>query len=199
MNGIDKIAGRITDEAGSETEAVLTEAKSEAGAIADRYAALAKEESERMLAAGKVQAEELLRRAASAADQEAKLQMLATKQRLISRAFDEALQNLLNLPEAEYADLLAKLAVAASSTGSEELVFSAKDQNGRGRKALDRANELLAKAGKKGALAISADAGSFDGGFLMRSGDVEVNCTLDTILRLLKEDMTLDVAQALFG
>lgn len=199
MNGIDKIAGRITDEARSETEAALAEAKSEAGAIADRYAALAKEESDRMLAAGKVRAEEIRRRAASAADQEAKLQILATKQSLISRAFDEALQKLLSLPEPEYADLLAKLAVTASSTGSEEIVFSRKDRDGCGQKVLDVANELLVKAGKKGALTISADAGSFNGGFLMKSGDVEVNCTLDTILRLSKEELTLDVAQALFG
>jgi len=199
MNGIDKIAGRITEDVGAEIEAALAEAKSEAGAIADRYAASAKEESDRVLAAGKVQAEEILRRAASAADQEAKQQILATKQNLISRAFDAALHKLMGLPEPEYADLLAKLAAAASSTGSEELVFSAKDQKGCGQKVLDSANDMLAKAGKKGALTISAETGSFEGGFLMKSGDVEVNCTLDTILRLSKEDLTLDVAHALFG
>ncbi|MCL1805481.1 MAG: V-type ATP synthase subunit E [Clostridiales bacterium] len=199
MNGIDKIAGKITEDVRAEIETVLAEAKSEAGAIAERYAALAKEESDKALAAGKVQAEEIRRRAASAAEQEAKQQLLATKQSLISRAFDAALHKLLALPEPEYTGLLAKLAAEASTTGSEELVFSPKDKNGCGQKVLDGANGLLAKAGKKGALTISAEAGSFEGGFLMKSGDVEVNCTLDTILRLSREDLTLDVAHALFG
>ena len=199
MNGIDKIAGMITDDAKREADAILAEAKAEADAAVEKYAILAKEESDRVLAAGRVQAEEIRRRAASTADQEAKQQYLAVKQGMISRAFDEAFQKLSALPEVEYISLMAKLAFTASSTGSEEVIFSPEDQKGPGQRILDSANQLLINAGKKGALTISAETGSFKGGFLLKAGDVEVNCTLDTILRLSKEDLTLDVAQALFG
>jgi V/A-type H+-transporting ATPase subunit E len=199
MNGIDKIVGKISEDAKREADAILADAKSEADAIAEKYAAMANDESAKALAAGKTQAEEIKRRAASASDQEAKQRLLATKQDMITRAFDEALQRLLALPEPEYVTYLAKLAAAASSTGSEEIVFSPKDQKGCGQKVVDGANKLLADAGKKASLAMSAGTGGFGGGFLMKSGDIEVNCALDAILRLSKEDLTLDVAHALFG
>jgi V/A-type H+-transporting ATPase subunit E len=199
MNGIDKIAGRIAEDVRQEADGALAAAKAEAGAIAERYAALAKDEADKVLAAGKAQAEEIRRRAASAADQEAKQRLLATKQDMISRAFDEALQRLLALPEPEYVGYLARLAAAASSKGDEAIILSPKDKGGCGQKIADGANQLLAKAGRNAALTISAETRSFDGGFLLKSGDVEVNCTLDTILRLSKEELTLDVAQALFG
>ena len=198
MNGIDKIAGRIAEEGKQEAEAILSSAQGEAGAITEKYAAQAKEESAKILAAGKERADEIRRRAVSAAEQAGKQQMLAAKQDMISRAFDAALQKLLALPEGEYADLLAKLAAAASFTGAEEVVFSPKDQKGCGQKVLDAANQLLAKAGKQGGLTMSSETRAFDGGLLLKAGDVEVNCTLDTILRLSKEDLTLEVAQVLF-
>jgi V/A-type H+-transporting ATPase subunit E len=108
------------------------------------------------------------------------------------------MQKLLTLPEAEYVDLLARLAAEASSTGNEEIVLSAKDLNTCGHKVLESANHLLAKAGKADKLTLSANTGEFDGGLLLRSGKIETNCTLDTILRLSKEELIPEVSAALF-
>jgi len=198
MNGIDKIAGKIAEDARSEADSILAGARAEAGTIADKYAALAKEEGEKTLAAGRKRAEEIGRRAASMADHEAKLQILATKQDMISKAFDQTMQKLLTLPKAEYVDLLARLACGASSTGSEEIVLSAKDLKTCGNNVLESANYLLAKAGKTDKLTLSAETGNFDGGLLLRSGKVETNCTLDAILRLSKEELVPEVTAALF-
>lgn len=199
MNGIDKIAGKIKEDAGQEIESILAQARSEAAAITEKYAALAKAESDKILFAGQEQAKEIRRRADSAADQEAKQQLLATKQKMLTRAFDEALQKLLALPAEEYAALLAGLAAKAASGGSEEIILSAKDREALGQKVLAGANQLLEKAGKKAALTLSSETRPFIGGLLLKSGDVEVNCTLDTILRLSKEDLALEVAAALFA
>lgn len=199
MNGIDKIAGKIAEDAQKEMDSILAQARSEAAAIAEKYAAQAKAESDKILAAGQEQAKEIRRRADSAADQEAKQQLLATKQKMLARAFDEALQKLLALPAEEYAALLAGLAAKAASSGSEEIVLSPKDKEALGQKVLAGANQLLEKAGKKAALTLSAETRPFVGGLLLKSGDVEVNCTLDTILRLSKEDLALEVAAALFA
>lgn len=198
MNGIDRIAGKIAEDARQEVDSILAEAKAQAAGIADKYAALAKEESNKLLAAGEERSKEIRRRAVSAADQEAKQQLLATKQKMISRAFDIALQKLLALPENEYVALLARLASEASSTGSETLVLSSKDVKACGDNVLKSANELLVKAGKKGGLTLSAETGPFDGGLMLRSGKVETNCTLDAILRLSKEDLAPEIAAALF-
>ncbi|MEL7623224.1 MAG: V-type ATP synthase subunit E [Clostridiales bacterium] len=199
MNGIDKIAGKIAADAGKEIESILAQAQSEAAAIAEKYAVQAKAESDKILASGQEQAKDIRRRADSAADQEAKQQLLATKQKMLTRAFDEALQKLLALPAEEYAALLAGLAAKAASSGSEEIILSAKDREALGQKVLAGANQLLEKAGKKAALTLSSETRPFIGGLLLKSGDVEVNCTLDTILRLSKEDLALEVAAALFA
>jgi len=198
MNGIDKIAGKIAEDAKSEADSILAGARAEAGAIANKYAALAKEEGEKILAAGRKRAAEISLRSVSTADQEAKLETLITKQNMISRAFDRAMQKFLTLPEAEYVELLARLAAGASSTGGEEIILSAKDLKACGPKILESANNLLAKAGKTGKLTLSTDTREFDGGLLLRSGKVETNCTLDTILRLSKEELVPEVTAALF-
>jgi len=198
MNGIDKIAGKIAEDARQEADSILAEAKAQAVEIAGKYAALAKEESSKLLAAGEERSKEIRRRAVSAADQEAKQQVLATKQKMISQAFDIALQKLLALPEDEYVNLLARLAAGASSSGSEAVVFSSKDMAACGEKVLKSANELLARAGKKNNLTLAAEAGAFDGGLMLKSGKVETNCTLDAILRLSREDLAPEVAAALF-
>ena len=199
MNGIEKIAGKITEDAKQETGAILAEAKAEAGAIAGRYAALASEESARILSSGQERAEAIRRRAASAADQEGKQQLLAAKQNMITRAFDNALQHIRALPEKEYTALLARLAADAASIGSEELVLSRKDRESIGDTVLASANRLLVEKGKKGGLTLSAETGAFDGGLLLRAGDVEVNCTMEAILRLAKENLTSEIAAALFS
>lgn len=198
MNGIDKIAGKIAEDARQEADSILAEARAQAAGIASKYAALAKEESDKILVAGDERSKEILRRTVSAAEQEEKQQLLATKQKMISRAFDIALQKLFALPENEYVTLLANLAAEASSTGSEEVILSSKDR-ANGEKILNSANEFLAKAGKKNNLTLSAETGAFNGGLMLRSGHVETNCTLDAILRLSRENLAPEVAAALFS
>jgi V/A-type H+-transporting ATPase subunit E len=199
MNGIDKIAEKIAEDAKKEAEALLTAAQAEAAAIADKYAAQAQAESEIILAAGREKAREIRRRADSAAVQEAKQQFLAAKQRIIAQTFDQALQRLLSLGLGEYRAFLARMAAKAAATGSEEILLTSKDREALGQKVLEEANRLLKEAGKKGNLTLSPEAGSFSGGLVLKAGDVEVNCTLDALLRLSKEELALDVAAALFA
>jgi len=198
MNGIDKIAGKIAEDAKQEADSILADAKAQAAEIAGKYATLAKEEGSRLLAAGEERAGEIRRRAVSAAEQEAKQQLLATKQKMISQAFDIALQKLLAMPENEYVTFLAQLAASASSNGSEMVVFSSRDLKTCGEKILKSANELLAGVGKKGNLTLSEEAGAFGGGLMLQHGKVETNCTLDAILRLSREDLAPEVAATLF-
>lgn len=198
MNGLDKIAAKITADSQTEITEILAAAKKEAAEIAERYSVLAQGEKDKILALGRDEVKEIARRGDSAAEQEMKKQLLATKQNLITKAFDLALAQLLSLPEQDYIALLAGLAAKASSKGDEEIILSAKDSS-LGEQVLAKANELVTKSGKEGGLTLSETKGSFNGGLLLKSGDVEVNCTLDTLMRLSKEDLALDVADALFG
>ena len=62
---------------------------------------------------------------------------LAAKQEMLSKTYDLALEQLVNLPDKEYVDLLADLAVRASSTGREAVIFSQKDRARRNQEMVD--------------------------------------------------------------
>ena len=129
---------------------------------------------------------------------EARKLRLSAKQEMLEKAFDLALKKLLDMPEAEYVDLLSKLAVAGSVTGREALILSVADRPRFGKKVVISANEKLEKAGKTAELTLAEESREFTGGLYIQDGKVETNCTFPTIVRMLKEQMSGQVAQILF-
>ena len=146
MNGIEKITARIEQDAGAEIAGILKEAEEKAAAIRGQYEAQAKAEAAEAAESCKKAAVERMQRLEGAAEMESKKLILAAKQASIESAFAAAQKKLCSLPEAEYVELLAKLAVRSAKTGREEVIMSAKDQKAVGAKVVARANALLAKA-----------------------------------------------------
>ena len=100
---------------------------------------------------------------------------------------------------AEECRLLAQLAVRASVSGSEQLIFPAADRARYGVKVATKANEILKKAGKPAALTLSEETRAFQGGLLVCDGDVEVNCTFETLVRLARSEVVGEVTAVLFA
>lgn len=199
MTGIEKITARIQADAQQEIDAVLAEANRQAAEINARYAAQAKQAEAEILEKGRQSAAELRQRRNSNARMDAKKQELAAKQALLDEAFQLAYQKLTQLPEGAYEELLANLAVRASTSGKEQLIFSQADRAALGGKVTAKANGLLAKAGKTAELTLSPNAGDFQGGLLICDGDVEVNCTFETLVRMARNEIVGDVTKALFA
>ncbi|WP_297210288.1 V-type ATP synthase subunit E [uncultured Flavonifractor sp.] len=194
MDGIEKITGRIAEDAGREIEGILSEARRQADEITARYEAQARRESEEILARGRRNADERVERLASVAQLDARKLELAAKQEMLSRAYDLALEQLLSLPEKEYVALLAELAVKASSTGREAVIFSQKDRTRYGKAVVTQANERLGD----GHLTLSEQTRPIKGGLILSDGNVEVNCTFETLVRLQRGELDREVAQVLF-
>ena len=127
MNGIEKITARIEADAKAEVAEILREAEEKAAAIREQYKAQAASQAQAAEADGKEAAKRQAERLESAAHMEAKKRLLATKQQCLNDAFDKAQEQLLALPDGEYAELLAKMAVKASKTGKEEILLNARD------------------------------------------------------------------------
>ena len=199
MNGIEKITQRIAADAREDADAILTQAQADADVVTARYQAEADQLTEQILAKGKTQAEERRSRLRSAAEMERRHQLLAVKQEVLDKAFELALDKLRSLPEEAYIDLLAKLTVKASSTGSEQLILSKTDRARYGVKVATKANKLLAQAGRTAKLTLSQESRDFQGGLLVADGDVEVNCTFETLVRLARGSVSGDVANVLFA
>ena len=227
MNGIEKITQRMEDDARRDINEILTAARAQADEITRRCREQADRESAAITARGESAAAEREKRLESMAEMESRKLVLAAKQEVLDEAFTMALEKLCTLPDEEYIELLAALAVKAARTGREKVIFSRKDRNRVGKAVVTRANDALArkvaprlpgdltdtKAGAildkvvTGASAILAGTGMLTlaeetrpikGGIILSDGDVETNCTFETLVRLQRENISGEVAKVLF-
>ena len=226
MEGIEKITAKIAQDAQAEIEKLTAETDEKVKSILDSAQAQAREEAGDIVEKGRAAAGERLERLSSAAQMERRKLELAAKQEVLGEAFDLALEKLCTLPEKEYIDLLTKLALEASASGKERLIFSQKDRARVGKQVVMAANDALIKdrapglpeevtKSKMGSLmdklihnttAIVTGAGltlseqtrDIKGGFIMVDGDVEINCAFETLVRLQREKLEKKVADVLF-
>ena len=193
MKGIEKITQLIQTEAQSEIDSVLANARREAETVASRYQARAEAEAAELAAKNEKAAAEREERLVSAAQMEARKVQLVAKQEMVEKAYIRALEKLCSMPQEQYVDVLADLLLQASTTGTEEVVFSQEDREHAGKAAVEKANKA---SGKK--LTVAQETLPIQGGFILRSGNVEVNCTFDTLVRLQKAETAGAVAKKLF-
>lgn len=194
MNGIDKITQRINAEAQAEMDQILSEARAQAEEITARYQAQANAERAALEEKNQKASVEREERLVSMAQMEARKATLATKQEMVEKVYQKALEKLCSMPQDLYTDVLAALLIKAAPNGKGEVIFSPTDQGKVGKAAVAKANELL----KKGALTLSKESRDIQGGFILRNKNVEVNCTFDTLVRLQKAETAGTVVKKLF-
>ena len=198
MNGINKITDRIAAEAEAEASAVLAQAEEAAAAVRADFAARAKELEESLLRQGTEEIEQKVQRADRASRLESKKDILSLKQELVTQAYRRAMEKILALPEADYIAFLAREAGNAALTGKEEILLNQADHDRVGEKVAAAANALAAKRGLPGELKLSDKTRPINGGVVLRQGDIEVNCTLDSLLELSRGSLDAEVARILF-
>jgi len=205
MNGIEKITGQIDADVQKEIDAALDQARAQAREIEAWYDSQAQTQAEAIRRKGEQDAALRQERLVDVARLEARKTLLAAKQDMVGQAFDLALKKLLELPDQEYIALLAKLAVAASRTGHEQVIFSQKDRSRYGKQAVTMANDMLAKkAGPRadesaGRLTLAEESRPMAGGLILRDGRVETNCSFEVLIHLQRDALSAEVARALFA
>ena len=138
MDGLEKITARISADADAEIQAIRDKAQAQAEELLAQARAQAEKEKGELLARGRRSAEERKARLISAAQMEGRKMSLAAKQEVLDEAFRQALEEMCSLPEEQYIQLLARLAVQASSPGREQLIWPAggagREVDGRGKR-----------------------------------------------------------------
>ena len=198
MKGMEKITRRISSEAEEAAAAVIAQGQKTADDIRARYEAQAKETEAELLRQGKEKLEQKVQRAERAAKLDAKKDILSVKQEMVSAAYEKARKLILALPEEKYVAFLAREAGEAALTGREEIILSPEDRKALGEKLLSAANAAAAKRGLPGTLKLSAETRPIRGGLVLREGDIEVNCTLESLLELSRGSLDAEVARTLF-
>lgn len=195
MKGTEKIIAHIESDAKAQADAILAKAAEQCAQIREDYEKKAADAYGEKIRAGVKLCSDEADSAGRLARMEAKKELLALKQEMISRSFEAAEKKLVSLPESEYGALLARLAADAAVTGSEEIVLNAADRERIGAAVVKAANEKL---GPKGKLTLSDKVGDFSGGLILKRGNIEVNCTAGLLVELCRGEMSAAVAGVLF-
>lgn len=221
MTGLDKITKKILAEAEKEAGKILDEAKESGRAIEAEY----REKADRIRKDGAEETDkkcrELLARASAAAENNRRNLLLETEGKLVDEAFASAEATVRAYSEEKMLDFLTGLLAyvmteqasaeadsialygeeGALLPDSYELILNAKDRVRYGQAMIAGVgNKLIGKVpGEKLAkLRLSDNTVGISGGFILRYGDIESNCSFDLLFAELRQKYEIKVSHALF-
>lgn len=218
MNGVSNITDKILQEARSWSDAHLKEAKAEAEKVSAQYTTDAAAQTKEILAGADQKAAAAMERAKSQAEMDRRKSVLAMKQKAVGDTFGAALQSLADMPEEDRALLMVRM-VIQYQTQDAELIFNGKDQKTVGPAVVETVNAIytrnqlketfsgtfLEKVKKlvfdtpaKHKVVLSEQVGSFSGGFILKEGDIENNCTFEVLLNAVRDELEGEVSSILF-
>jgi len=124
--------------------------------------------------------------------------VLQAKQQIIDEVFERAKTSLQNMPDEKYKSLIESMLLKSDLSGNEELIISEHDRNRITPEFIQKINDTLKGMGKEGNLRISKTFGNMIGGFILKSQDLEINCTFDSLIDMEREELETEIAKILF-
>jgi V/A-type H+-transporting ATPase subunit E len=122
---------------------------------------------------------------------------LAEKNKILDEVFDQARQQLQNLPDDQYRKLITTLMLDAVETGDEEVIID-KDEKRIDAALIEKVNSKLG-SNRKGNLKLSQEKMPVGGGFILRRGKVKTNVSFDILLSRARKELEIDLAKELFS
>ncbi|MCG8502573.1 MAG: hypothetical protein MJB12_19485 [Firmicutes bacterium] len=198
MAGAEKIKERILEEARRQAQENIEKAEKEAEEIIETAQKEATEKKTEIIEKAKIEAVNREQRLIAVAELEARKEKLKAKQAMIEEAFQKTLEKLNNLETEEYEAVLADMVVGSVTNGNEEIIVSEKDRQRLSAGLIKKSNKALKAKGLDGSVKLSEETRPISGGFILKLGDVEVNNSFETIMRMQREELELEVVKALF-
>ncbi len=191
---VDDILRRIKADAEEVARKIVAEGQAAADAVAREARTRADAQKQELRAKAEQRAQEDRNRITTLARLAARRELLDEKQALIDRVFDEAGRRIAEMQQGEYREFITGLLRSTVESGDEEVLIG--EQESR----LDQAflNSVAKKLGLGGGLKLASERRQITAGFILRSGRVETNCALSTILRDAREKLETEVAGILF-
>ena len=195
-------------EAEQVVEKILADARAEAQKLkkqADQKQADQQAELDKELAQYKKQTDALAQKAGkdkkahllAAARMDIAKQFLAEKRKILDEVFEQARQQLQNLPDGEYRALIKKLLLDSTETGDEEVVIDTKEKRIDG-EFIKQVNSKLG-SGKKGGLRLSDQKQDIGAGFILKRGKIKTNVSIGVLLDQARKELEVELAKELFS
>jgi V/A-type H+/Na+-transporting ATPase subunit E len=192
----EQVVNKILSQAKAEADKISSAANEAAGKEQQRLdqelQAFAAETNKAAQAAGE---DKLARMLAAARMLNAK-EMLAAKGAILNELFTTVKQRIEQMPEADYLELMKRLIHKSVRTGQEELILG-KNERRITQDFVDRVNSELAGQGK-GGLRLSVLREDIRGGFILTSGKVRMNASVEVLVAQLRDAMEMQLTADLF-
>lgn len=219
MSDVKNIINQILQEAREYSDNIVNEAKTQAKQVKSDYEDEAEKNSKETLNNANMRIEQLQERARASADMNRRKMILASKQEVVSETFEQALKNLAEKPDEERALFMVKMAIKYQ-TQDAELIFNKKDQKTVAPSVINAINtintgakvkEILSKSfmeniksissgkSKKLKVSLSTIVGDFCGGFILKEGNIENNCTFEVLVNSVRDELEGDTSSILFN
>ena len=198
MSGLGKILEHIKGDADAEVNKILSQAKSEAELIIEEAKLEGKKKVLLMEEKANSDYEALIKKGESAAKLKEKRMILESKQEVIEEMIEASRDSLTKSPNNEYFEIILKMVGKYALNEEGQLLFSKSDLDRMPKDFIKKLNNVLED--KKGAvLTISDKTIPIDGGFIIKYGEVEVNCSFEALFLAARETLQDKVGALLFG
>lgn len=192
------ITGKILSDARLKAEDIIKEAKIEAEKILKDAKSESSSLKEGILSKVDKECVKRLKSAEISFNMQLKNAILSEKQAILGEVFDNARRSLLDLKAEEYRSLIKKVLFSVIKDADEEIVVSENDRKRLDENFIGVLNRELAGSGKKGNLRISFD-GKIRGGFIVKAKKVQIDCSIDSMLELIRPQLQNELLEILFG
>lgn len=199
MGGVNSIKDKILEDARIDAERIIQEAEEKALALKGEKGQQADILKKRFIEENNEKAKERNRRMLAVAQLEMRKGILAVKQEMIDKVLIETLKAIEAMPAEQYRQIIADMLEDSVVTGAEQVIFSNKDQKRLDEEFLAEVNNRLKLKGKKGNLKLVPERGSFNSGFVLIAGGIEINNSFESIIRMSRDRLESEIAQILFG
>ena len=193
----EKITERILQDANSKAEEIKTETRTRV----EEVLVQAQDESEKIksqiLRESEISGAEERKRILALTRLEARNSVLSEKQELVELVFERATEKLLSLSDDRYQQFIKNLLLKTAAAGDEEVIICSSDKNRITPDLLNDVNKSLVKEGKKGNLKLAGETRDIGGGFILRSGRIEINSSISSLINSIREEMGIKVLQTL--
>ena len=184
MTSSEKILAGITAKAEETAKGIISAAEEKAGETVTIAVKEAEKEADKKAAltesTGNSAAQLVLRDA-----------RLSKKRELIEKALDEVIVGINNYDDKTYFDCLLRLAKKNAMSGKGEMLLSTRD--------LSRDKGDFVKKLEALSVTLSDTPADINGGFILKYGDIIINCELSAVMREKRDEITDKLNTALFG
>jgi len=191
-----QVVDKILSDANAEADKIRQEKQQQTQAEQTRFEQQMQEYQEETRQKAKKTAENKKVHLLAAMRMDIRKEHLAEKRRILDEVFQKAEQQLMNLPDNEYAELMKRLMLNAIETGDEEVIVGTEETR-IDERFIRNVNRQLGSEYKQ-ELRLCEEKAAIKGGFILRRGNIKINVSLELSIKQARDNLEIELAGKLF-